>query len=67
MLSFLSAFFAVAASVATASTAVKLVNSAKVTKTVAVDPTQLEFKLLSSRRFMLDNELVLSEFVPGSV
>ena len=33
----------------------------------AVDPTTLEFKLLSSRRFMLDNELTLSEFVPGTV
>ena len=33
----------------------------------AVDPTKLEFRLLSSRRFMLDNELILSEFVPGAV
>ncbi len=33
----------------------------------AVDPTTLEFKLLSSRRFMLDNELTLSELVPGTV
>ena len=29
------------------------------------DPTKLEFKLLSTRRFMLDNEVMLSEFVPG--
>ena len=30
-----------------------------------VDPTKLEFKLLATRRFMLDNEVMLSEFVPG--
>ena len=29
------------------------------------DPTKLEFKLLATRRFMLDNEVMLSEFVPG--
>ena len=29
------------------------------------DPTRLEFKLLATRRFMLDNEVMLSEFVPG--
>ncbi|MBR0506354.1 MAG: hypothetical protein IJJ84_13190, partial [Kiritimatiellae bacterium] len=32
-----------------------------------VDPTKLEFKLLATRRFMLDNEVMLSEFVPGEV
>ena len=32
-----------------------------------VDPTKLEFKLLATRRFMLDNEVTLSEFVPGEV
>ncbi len=26
-----------------------------------------QFHLLASRRFMLDNEIVLSEFVPGAV
>ena len=30
------------------------------------DPTKLEFKLLATRRFMLDNEVMLSEFVPGA-
>ena len=29
------------------------------------DPTKLEFKLLATRRFMLENEVMLSEFVPG--
>lgn len=33
----------------------------------AIDPTKLEFKLLATRRFMLDNEVTLSEFVPGEV
>ena len=33
----------------------------------AVDPCALDFKLLASRRFMLDNEVPLSEFVPGDV
>ena len=32
---------------------------------VGCDPTKLEFKLLATRRFMLDNEVTLSEFVPG--
>ena len=32
-----------------------------------IDPTKLEFKLLATRRFMLDNEVMLSEFVPGEV
>ena len=32
---------------------------------VGCDPTKLEFKLLATRRFMLDNEVMLSEFVPG--
>lgn len=32
-----------------------------------VDPCALEFKLLATRRFMLDNEVVMSEFVPGAV
>ena len=30
------------------------------------DPTKLEFKLRATRRFMLDNEMMLSEFVPGA-
>jgi hypothetical protein len=30
-----------------------------------IDPTRLEFKLLATRRFMLDNEVNISEFVPG--
>ena len=34
---------------------------------MAVDPTKLDFKLLSTRRFMLDNEVMISEFVPGTV
>ena len=32
-----------------------------------VSPCQLNFRLLASRRFVLDNERVLSEFVPGTV
>ncbi|MBQ7190694.1 MAG: hypothetical protein IJR99_14895 [Kiritimatiellae bacterium] len=31
-----------------------------------IDPAKLEFKLLATRRFMLDNEVMLSEFVPGA-
>ena len=30
-------------------------------------PCQLNFRLLATRRFVLDNERVLSEFVPGAV
>ncbi|MBO4287078.1 MAG: hypothetical protein J5985_02800 [Kiritimatiellae bacterium] len=33
----------------------------------AVNPCDLEFKLIASRRYMLDNELVISELVPGAV
>ena len=32
-----------------------------------VDPCALEFKLIASRRYMLDNERTISEFVPGTV
>ena len=32
-----------------------------------VDPCALDFKLLASRRFVLDNEVVMSELVPGTV
>ena len=32
-----------------------------------VDPCALQFKLLATRRYMLDNELTLSEFIPGAV
>ena len=31
------------------------------------DPTNMTFRLLATRRFMLDNEVTISEFVPGSV
>ncbi len=41
--------------------------SADKSAAAVVDPTKLEFRLLSSRRFMLDNELILSEFVPSAV
>ncbi len=34
---------------------------------VSSDPCEMEFKLLSTRRFVLENEVVMSEFVPGSV
>ena len=40
---------------------------ALVAAAVAADPTTMEFKLLATRRFMLDNEVVISEFVPGTV
>ena len=33
----------------------------------AADPTHMTFNLLATRRYMLDNELVISEFVPGAV
>ena len=33
----------------------------------AVDPCALDFKLLATRRFVLDNEVPLSEFMPGDV
>lgn len=33
----------------------------------AVDPCRLSFQLLATRRYMLDNELTISEFVPGAV
>ena len=33
----------------------------------AVDPCALDFKLLATRRFMLDNEIVMSELIPGTV
>lgn len=32
-----------------------------------VDPCALQFRLLATRRYMLDNELTLSELVPGAV
>ncbi len=32
-----------------------------------VDPCALQFRLLATRRYMLDNELTLSEFIPGAV
>ncbi len=32
-----------------------------------VDPCKLEFKLIASRRFVLDNERTISELVPGAV
>ena len=32
-----------------------------------VDPCRLSFQLLATRRYMLDNELTISEFVPGAV
>ncbi len=32
-----------------------------------VSPCELNFHLLATRRFVLDNERVLSEFVPGTV
>lgn len=32
-----------------------------------VDPCNLQFRLLATRRYMLDNELTLSELVPGAV
>ena len=32
----------------------------------ADDPTKMEFKLIAAQRFVLDNELVVSEFVPGA-
>ena len=32
-----------------------------------VDPCALQFHLLATRRYMLDNELTLSEFIPGAV
>ena len=32
-----------------------------------VSPCQLNFRLLATRRFVLDNERVISEFVPGTV
>lgn len=45
------------AAVAVAATVVALAD---------VDPTKLDFKLLASRRFVLDNEVVISELVPGT-
>lgn len=33
----------------------------------AVDPCRLSFRLLATRRYMLDNELTISELVPGAV
>ena len=33
----------------------------------AVDPCRLSFQLLATRRYMLDNELTISEFLPGAV
>lgn len=32
-----------------------------------IDPVKLQFKLLATRRYMLDNELTLAELVPGAV
>ena len=32
-----------------------------------VDPCALQFRLLATRRYMLDNELMLSELIPGAV
>ena len=34
---------------------------------VAPSPCDMEFKLIASRRYMLDNGLVISELVPGTV
>ena len=65
-LSFLSVFLAVATSVATTSTCQSDFSGVREANQ-SIDPTKLEFKFLSSRRFMLDNELILSEFVPGTV
>ena len=31
------------------------------------DPSRLQFRLLATRRYMLDNELTISELVPGAV
>ena len=36
-------------------------------KKIADSPCQLTFRLLATRRYVLDNERVLSEFVPGTV
>ena len=52
-----------AALVATVATAVCTVSTARAD--ARCDPTKFEFKLLATRRFMLDNEVMLSEFVPG--
>ncbi len=32
-----------------------------------IDPCQLQFQLLATRRYMLDKELTISELVPGAV
>ncbi len=65
-LSFLSVFLAVATSVATTSTCQSDFSGVREANQ-SIDPTKLEFKLLSSRRFMLDNELILSRTGSGLV
>ena len=45
----------------------RVAPAASVATETMTNPTNMTFRLLATRRFMLDNEVTISEFVPGSV